>query len=99
VNLGIGRIIVEIDAQEVVKAIMSSSYDGSATSLLISEIKSLVDSNFLYFECVHADRICNRAAHELAKLGYACNEGDEVITAYVANDVTVIVANDLLANE
>jgi ribonuclease HI len=53
VNLGIGRIIVETDAQEVVKAIMSSSYDGSAASLLISEIKSLVDSNFLYFECVH----------------------------------------------
>jgi hypothetical protein len=78
---------------------MSSSYDGSAASLLISKIKSLVDSNFLYFECVHAGIICNRAAHELAKLGYACNEGDEVITASVANDVTVIVANDLLANE
>jgi ribonuclease HI len=53
VNLGIGRIIVETGAQEVVKAVMSSSYDGSATSLLISEIKSLVDSNFLYF------RVCS----------------------------------------
>jgi hypothetical protein len=47
VNLGIGRIIVETDAQEVVKAIKSSSYDGSVVGHLIDEIKSLLASNFL----------------------------------------------------
>jgi hypothetical protein len=52
VDLGIGRIIVETDAQEVVKAIKSSSYDASVVGHLVDEIKFLLTSNFLSFECV-----------------------------------------------
>ena len=77
---------------------MSSLYDGSAVGLLISEIKSLLDSNFLYFECVYVGRDRNRAAHELAALSYACNEGDELIANSIPDYVSVIVANDLLHN-
>jgi hypothetical protein len=75
VDLGIGRIIVETDAQEVVKAIKSSSYDASVVGHLVDEIKFLLASNFLSFECVFIGRECNRAAHELAVLGYVCNQG------------------------
>jgi len=63
VDLGIGRIIVETDAQEVVKAIKSSSYDASVVGHLVDEIKFLLASNFLSFECVFIGRECNRAAH------------------------------------
>jgi hypothetical protein len=61
VNLGIGRILVESDAQEVVRAIKSGDYDLSAVGHLIDEIKSLLCSNFISFECFHVGRECNRA--------------------------------------
>jgi hypothetical protein len=85
VNLGIGQIIVETDAQEVVKAINSSSYDDSVVGHLIVEVKSLLGSNFL--------------GYELAALGYLCNESEELVTNSLPKSVSVIVANDLLANE
>jgi hypothetical protein len=44
-------------------------------------------------------RECNRAAHELAALGYLCNEGEELVTNSLPKNVSVIVANDMLANE
>jgi len=66
---------------------------------LVDEIKSLVFSNFISFECIHVGRDCNRAAHERAALGHLCNEGEEVITNSIPDAVLVIVANDLIANE
>jgi len=86
VNLGIGRLQVESDAQEVVKAINSDVYDMSVVGHLVDEIKSLVFSNFISFECVHVGRDCNRAAHELTALGHLCNEG-EVITNSIPDAV------------
>jgi len=99
VNLGIGRILLDSDAQEVVRAIKSCEYDLSAEGHFIDEIKSLLCSNFIFFECVHVGRECNRAAHELAALDHLCNEGKELITNSIPDVVSVIVANDLLANE
>ena len=78
-NLGIGRISVESDAQEVVKAIKSSSYDDSAVGHLIDEVKSLLALNFNHFECEFIGRVCNQAAHELAALGNVCNEGGHLL--------------------
>ena len=83
----------------MVKAIKSNSYEGSAVGHLIDEVKSLLGSNFLGFECVFVGRDCNRAAHELAALGYLCTEGKELVTNSMPKSVYVIVANDLLANE
>ena len=97
VDLGIGRIIVETDAQEVVKALKSCSYDDSVVGHLIDETKFLLASNFLSWKCVFIGRICNRAAHELAALGNLCNEGEELISISVPENIAVIVANDLLA--
>jgi hypothetical protein len=37
--------------------------------------------------------------HELVVLGYVCNEGEEVISNSLPENVSVIVANDLLADE
>jgi ribonuclease HI len=48
-NLGISRLQVESDAQEVVKAINSNAYDMSVVGHLVEEIKSLVSSKFISF--------------------------------------------------
>jgi ribonuclease HI len=53
VDLGISRIIVKTDAQEVVKAIKSCTYDASVVGHLVDEIKSLLVSNFICWECVY----------------------------------------------
>jgi len=95
VNMGIGHIIVETDAQEVVKAVNSREYDDSAVSHLIEEIKSLLGSNFLNHECVFVSRECNQAAHRSAALGFLCTEGEDLVTSSLSESVYVIVANDL----
>jgi hypothetical protein len=99
VDLGIGRIIVETNAQEVVKAFKSCTYDESVVGHLIDEIKLSLASNFLFWKCVFIGRKCNRAAHELVALGNLCNEGEEVISNSLPENIVVIVANDLLTNE
>ena len=81
------------------KAINSDVYDMSVVGHLVDEIKSLVFSNFISFECVHVGRDCNRAAHELAVLGHLCTEGQEIVSNSLPERVAVIVANVMLANE
>jgi hypothetical protein len=61
VDLGNGRVIVETNAQKVVKAIKNNVYDNSTVGHLIEEIKSLLNLNFLCYECVYVGRYCNRA--------------------------------------
>jgi ribonuclease HI len=98
-DLGIGQLILETDAQEVVSALNSTVYDDSVLGHLIEEIKFQARLNFTSFVCIHVSRSCNQAAHELASLGYLCSEGNGVIADSVPENITVIVANDLLANE
>jgi hypothetical protein len=43
--------------------------------------------------------VCNEAAHELAKLGNMCIEGEEIVLDPLPDCVHVIVANDMLADE
>ena len=97
--MDIGHIIVETNAQEVVKAVNSREYDDSAISHLIAEVKSLLGSNFLNHECVFVSRDCNQAAYKLAALGYLCTEGEVLVTSSLYESVSIIVANNLLANE
>jgi hypothetical protein len=62
-------VILDTDAQEVVRAMNSAVYANSAVVHLIEEIKLLLSSKFINFECVFVARICNEAAHELATWG------------------------------
>ena len=98
VDLGIGHITLETDPQEVVRALNSATYDDSVVGHLVEEIKSLLSSNVISFECVHVGRSCNEAAHELAKLGYLCHDDAEIISSSIPDDIFVII-DDLLANE
>lgn len=96
-DLWIGRLILETDAQEVVKALNSSLYDDSVAGHLVKEIKIPSSLNFIHFQCLFASRVCNVAAHELVKFGSVCIEGEEIISDSMPNCIFVIVANDLLA--
>lgn len=75
------------------------SYDGSVCGHLVEEIKFTLVSNFFDFKCVFVPRVCNRVVHELAVLGYSCNEGEEVILDSLSESISVMVANDSLASE
>jgi hypothetical protein len=78
---------------------LDPKYDESVASHLIAQIKSLLGSNFLNYECVFVSRECNQAAHRLAVLGFLCTEGEDLVTSSLSESVAIIVANDLLANE
>lgn len=97
-NAGVRRLILETDASMVQQAIVTDQFSHSASAGLLEEVKSLVDSNLLSFQCVFNSRNCNRAAHELAVLGLCCVEGEEHITCDVLENILVIVADDLSAN-
>jgi hypothetical protein len=47
-----GQIIFETFAQEIAKAVSSRTYDDLVVGHHIAEIKSLLGSNFLSYECV-----------------------------------------------
>jgi len=85
VDLGNGRVIVETDAQKVVKAIKNNLYDNSTVGHLI--------------ECVYVDRYVIEPAHELTVPGHLCTEGQEIVSNSLPERVAVIVANEMLANE
>ena len=90
---------METDAKMVVQALNTNDYDETAVGVLIAEIKSLVPSCFISFECSFKSRDCNKTAHELAVLGYLCNPGEEQVMSSIPESVHVIVANNLLAVE
>ena len=79
ISLGIGHLVMETDAQEVVIAIKTDNYLDAAAGHIVEEVKSLVDLNFISFECVFKGRESNQAAHELAVLECLCAEGEEQI--------------------
>ena len=62
-NLGIGRLILETDALKVKQALSTEEIDLSATGGLVEELKFIVSTSFVSFECVHVPRTCNKAAH------------------------------------
>jgi hypothetical protein len=52
ISLGVGHLILETDAQDVVQGIKTNNFLDSAIGHLLAEIKSLVRLNLFTFECV-----------------------------------------------
>lgn len=63
----------------VVQAITTEAFDDAVLGVLVVEIKTLVSSCFISFECLFKGRECNRATHELVVLGHMCIHGEEQI--------------------
>ncbi|KAL6614861.1 hypothetical protein ACP70R_037131 [Stipagrostis hirtigluma subsp. patula] len=66
--LGIGQLIIESDAQLLVNAIQRRDVD-SPYAVVLREAKLLMEIDFISCDIRYAPRVCNAAAHELAKLG------------------------------
>ena len=98
-NLGIGKLILETDALLIKQALASTEVCDRPEEGLVNELKFLVSTNFIHFECVFQGRDCNRVAHELASLGYDCVEGNELISSSIPEHIAVIVAADLSADK
>ena len=90
-NLGIGRLLLKIDALMIEQAMNSDDFDAMAEGIILEELKFLVRVNFFEFKCNFLSRVGNRAAHALAALGSECVEGEELITNSVPSDIHVMV--------
>lgn len=99
VNLGVSRLILKTDALILQQELASEAYRAKPKGELVQELKSLNSTNFSFFVCLFKRRECNRVAHALAELGYACSEGEELISSSIPDIVNVFVAADLLADE
>ena len=82
-NLGVGKLILETDAQMVQQSMRSDIFDAMPEGALVEELKFLARVKFIDFVCNFQSRVGNRAAHALAALGYECIEGEELITSSV----------------
>jgi ribonuclease HI len=65
---GMGRIILESDSVNTVKALQSDERDLSPASVLYKEARELILSSFISVQIAYIPRSCNRSAHELARL-------------------------------
>jgi hypothetical protein len=81
--------------QELVSSAPCDRHEGG----LVDELRSLIRSNFVHFECSFKSRVCNEAAHALADLAYACIEGEEIVSNSIPSTVNVIVNADFSANQ
>jgi hypothetical protein len=73
INMEFGNVCMEGDCLEVVKALKSSGDDWGRYGLLVNDAKQLLRS-IRYWEVQHVPRVCNKVAHNLAKLALTCNE-------------------------
>jgi hypothetical protein len=94
-NWGMGRIQIETDCANLVRAIQSNDLDLTPEGVIYRDIWSFVNLNFSSFEILFCPRGCNKSAHGLAAFG--ANQGDYRLLwlEYVPEHVCVIVASEL----
>jgi len=61
---------------------------------LLEELDSLVSANFNSFVCLAVPRECNKVAHELAIIGFACTEGSEPVLSSLPDHVNAVIADE-----
>lgn len=98
-SLGVSRLILETDALMLQQELASKEYCAKPEGGLVQELKVIVSTIFSFFVCSFKRRECNQVAHALAELGYACSEGEELISSSVPDIVNIFVTADLMAVE
>jgi len=94
-DLGIQKVILEMDAAMVVHAVNSSDFDLYSAGGLIWELKDMLANNFTSYVVVHNPRSCNLAAHSLAAQGACLISGATPVHDSIQSCTCVVVANDL----
>ena len=84
-NLGIGRLILETDALKVKLALSTEENDLSLAGGIVEELKFIVSTSFVSFECIHVPR----------NGGVGSTEGEEHLSCNTPDCVNVIVVDDL----
>jgi hypothetical protein len=69
VQWGMGNIILETDALNLVKALTSTDFDLAPEGVIYRDLRSFFYLNFVSVQVVFVPRSCNKVAHELAALG------------------------------
>jgi hypothetical protein len=77
----------------------TSSYDFSAMTNLISELRSLVALNFISWKVQQRPRSCNRVAYELAVLGSLCDPEEKHSLISVPVHIQSALADDSALSE
>jgi hypothetical protein len=95
---GVGHVILETDALEVVQAVYSDAFDLSAVTFLVGELRCLLEFNFISWRVQQRPRSCNRVAHELAILGSFCDlDEDSVLTSLPAHVYHVLAEDSAMS--
>lgn len=98
-QLGVGRVLFEIDCLTVQQAVCSDSHAFAPLGQLFQEMKVKLSSLFIQAGVVHVGRNFNRPAHVLAAMGagYARSESNfwlygfpVDVTCHVTGNVAVI---------
>jgi hypothetical protein len=95
-QMGIGRIIIATDCQNVVKALTTNTFDSSSLAQMFLEIKYQLSLCFIQNCVVFCPRACNNVAHLLAAKGAMGGHGFQVFwDVSYPDDVIRLVTGDL----
>lgn len=94
INAGVGHLVVETDALEVVRAVLSNEYDLSSATHLVAELKSLLTWNFISWRIQQRPRSCNRVAHELASWGSLCDSDEDQTVVTIPENLRLVIADE-----
>lgn len=90
------RIIVEVDASNLGKALNSQELDRSLDGALFRQIRAFLLTNFASFDIVVCPRICNKVADCLASFGVGVGaSGSPLFWNQAPEFVSVLVSGDL----
>ena len=74
-------------------------YPRTVLGEIIHDLKVSLQEDFICASVVHVSRVCNKVAHQLARLG-ATNQVEQVYASHdVPSCIMVLVASDLAVSE
>ena len=99
-SLGMQRIIIELDAQNLVSALMSDTYDRSELGACFKEIRSKIACDFVYCDVSKCSRNCNAVADCLSDYGASLSDVQSKLWIDQApNFVIPLVSGDVPVSE
>jgi hypothetical protein len=94
-QLGITRLCVDTDATLVKVALMENSYQLSAVGGIITEMKHLINSEFVSCKISVCKCDCNKVAHNLVAFGCTFPNGQINTWDDVPQEIEVLVISNL----
>ena len=94
-DIGIHRVLLESDSQQLVYALKRGDADLSDIGVLFREARSLCVLAFESYDFMHCKRSCNVVAHALAKYGFGSAESSLVWGELMPSFVLDLVASDV----